>query len=273
MKVFISWSGETSRRVADLLRKYLPCMVQDLSPFMSQHDLSSGRRWSEQLSKELDQSNFGIVCLTPDNLRSAWILFEAGALTKHVEGRACCLLLRGLGPADISGPLSQFQNRVFSRDGFQKLLFDMNDLLERPIEPANLQMIFDKWWVDLEQDVTTALSDPQLEAPPEHRRDQADLLEELLLRTRDIQQALENRTSAEQARGFSQRSVRDMLEQVLSKLSPQQLSILLEFVTPAGTPRVLDARELETRYSKADIDALVQSGIVARYKDTLLLFH
>jgi hypothetical protein len=134
-------------------------------------------------------------------------------------------------------------------------------------------MIFDKWWVDLEQEVTTALSDPQLEAPPEHRRDQADLLEELLLRTRDIQQALENRTFAEPARGFSQRSVRDMLEQMLSKLSPQQLSMLLEFVTPAGTPRVLDARELEARYSKADIDALVQSGILARHKDSLLLFH
>jgi hypothetical protein len=34
MKVFISWSGEASKRVADLLRKYLPCMIQELKPFM-----------------------------------------------------------------------------------------------------------------------------------------------------------------------------------------------------------------------------------------------
>jgi len=273
MKVFISWSGEPSRRVADLLRKYLPCMIQELEPFMSHHDLSSGGRWTEQLSKELEQSNFGIVCLTPDNLQSPWILFEAGALTKHVEGRACCLLLRGLGLADVSGPLSQFQNRVFSRGEFQKLLFDMNELLDGSLDKPNLQMIFDKWWPDLDEEVTAALADPELEAAIEHKRDQSDVLEELLLRVRNIQRALEVGAPAEPALGFSQRSLREVLDQAIGRLSPTQLSILREFVTPAGRARVVDPGQLEAKYPKADVDSLLQSNLLARTDDGVIIVH
>src|ERR1043166_9866287 len=132
MRVFISWSGEASRAVAELLWKYLACMLQDLRPFVSSHDLSSGARWSTQLAKELEEASFGIICLTPDNLHSDWILFEAGGLTKHVGGRACCLLLQNLNPADISGPLAQFQNCPFSETGFAKLVTDLNSLLPSP---------------------------------------------------------------------------------------------------------------------------------------------
>lgn len=272
MKVFISWSGESSRRVADLLRKYLPCMIQDLKPFMSQHDLSSGGRWTEQLSKELEQSNFGIVCLTPDNLQSPWILFEAGALTKHVEGRACCLLLRGLGLADVSGPLSQFQNRVFSRGEFQKLIFDMNDLLDNRIDESSLQMIVEKWWPDLDSEVTAALADPALTAPTTHKRDQSDLMEELLLRVRNIQRALEAESPRDQ--GLEVGSiVRDLLDRTYDRLSPGQRLILQELVTPAGTALFGNVNDLESRYSKSDIDSLLQTHLVARKADGVIIMH
>jgi hypothetical protein len=241
---------------------------------MSQHDLASGRRWSEQLSKELDQSNFGIVCLTPGNLQSPWILFEAGALTKHVEGRACCLLFRGLGPADVSGPLSQFQNRVFCREGFQKLLFDINDLLERRLDPTSLQLIYDKWWGDLDREVTAALADPQLEEPTEHKRDHSDLLEELLLRVRNIQRVMEHAFRDEPAVGVSRNSLRDSLNLVIGKLSPIQVSLLREFVAPAGIARRVDLREIGKTYSKADIEALVQFGLVAKVdEDSAVIVH
>src|SRR5207253_2371159 len=82
MKVFISWSGPASRDVATALRKYLPCMLQGLQVFMSQHDLESGSRWAVGLTSELSETNFGLICLTPDNLLSPWLLFEAGAITK-----------------------------------------------------------------------------------------------------------------------------------------------------------------------------------------------
>ena len=272
MKVFISWSGESSRRVADLLRKYLPCMIQDLKPFMSQHDLSSGGRWTEQLSKELEQSNFGIVCLTPDNLQSPWILFEAGALTKHVEGRACCLLLRGLGLADVSGPLSQFQNRVFSRGEFQKLMFDMNDLLDSRIDKSSLQMIVEKWWPDLDAEVTAALADPELAAPTKHKRDQSDLMEELLLRVRNIQRVLEAKSPRDQGPVVGN-AIRDVLDRTWHRVIAWPGLILQELVTPAGTALVGNVNDLESRYSKSDIDSLLQASLVARKADGVIIVH
>lgn len=187
MKIFISWSGKASRNVADLLRKTLPCMIQQLEPFMSDHDLSSGGRWAEQLSAKLDQCNFGIICLTPENLREPWILFEAGALTKHVEGRACCLLFQDLGLADVSGPLSQFQNRLFSRNEFRQMLFDLNKLVEKRLDDESLQRVFDKWWPGLDEQVQAALDDPDLASPVSSKRDVPDMLEEILVRLRSLQ--------------------------------------------------------------------------------------
>ena len=93
MKIFISWSGDLSQRVAEILDNYLPAMIKDLKTFLSRH-IQSGSRWNLELMKELSESNFGILCLTSENLNSAWLLFEAGALTKHVEGRACSFYWR-----------------------------------------------------------------------------------------------------------------------------------------------------------------------------------
>jgi hypothetical protein len=172
--------------VAEQLRTYLPLMHQSVRPFVSSHDLASGTRWSAQLSKELDEAAFGIVCLTPDNLHSDWILFEAGALTKHVEGRACCLLLQNLGPADVAGPLAQFQNRVFSRSEVFKLLSDINALTTSPLPDSSLQAIFDKWWPDLEAGVAAALDRLGSTSAPV-KRDSVEVLEEVLLRVRRLQ--------------------------------------------------------------------------------------
>ena len=141
MKIFLSWSGNLSQRVAEILDNYLPAMIKDLKTFLSRH-IESGSRWNLELMQELSDSSFGILCLISENLNSAWLLFEAGALTKHVEGRACGLLIGALRPIDISGPLSQFQNRTFSKDDFGTLLKDINSKLEEPLEARRLDLFW-----------------------------------------------------------------------------------------------------------------------------------
>jgi hypothetical protein len=149
MKVFISWSGDLSRELAGELRNYLPMMLQHLEVFVSLHDLQSGTRWVIDLAKELEVTNFGILCLTPDNIENPWLLYEAGALTKLVEGKACGILFHNLRPENITGPLSQFQHRAFSPGGFKAILTELNRMTERPLEMQTIEGIFEKFWPDL----------------------------------------------------------------------------------------------------------------------------
>lgn len=189
MKIFVSWSGSYSRSVADLLRRLLPCMMQGLEVFVSQHDIESGARWTVRLAQELEQSNFGILCLSPDSLNSPWLLFEAGALTKHIEGCACGLLIGGLSPSDVSGPLSQFQHRSFTRDDFQHLITDVNKLLQPPLQADHLALIFEKWWPDLESGYAAVQSNPAPGHP--EKRSQKDILDEVLARVRSLEREVQ----------------------------------------------------------------------------------
>ena len=78
MKVFICWGGKLSKEVASILHEYIHKIIQSLEVFVSQHDIDSGARWNFRLVEELSNTNFGILCLTPENLNNTWLLFEAG---------------------------------------------------------------------------------------------------------------------------------------------------------------------------------------------------
>lgn len=90
MKVFISWSGEKSKAVAHALREFIPDVIQSVKPWMSDADIRAGECWSNAVAKELQESSFGIICLTADNLMAPWILFEAGALAKTISETYVC---------------------------------------------------------------------------------------------------------------------------------------------------------------------------------------
>lgn len=85
MKVFISWSGSQSHHVAIALRDWLPSVLQIVEPYVSSEDIDKGARWSTDISKELEDSNFGIICVTPENIDAPWVNFEAGALSKSLD--------------------------------------------------------------------------------------------------------------------------------------------------------------------------------------------
>ena len=85
MKVFISWSGNISWKVAVIFRNWLPSVIQSLEPYVSSEDTDKGARWSTDIAKELEDSTFGILCVTKENLEAPWLSFEAGALSKTME--------------------------------------------------------------------------------------------------------------------------------------------------------------------------------------------
>jgi len=129
VKVFISWSGNVSRAIADLLHEYLPYVVQSLKPFVSSVDIRTGARWSDVVAHELKDSEYGIVCLTPYNISKPWINFEAGALSNAIGRSYVSPILFNVKPAHIQGPLSQFQAASWNESGIYSLLSSINNRL------------------------------------------------------------------------------------------------------------------------------------------------
>ena len=105
MKIFISWSGDRSKAIADVFKKWIPAVIQAAKPYFSPSDIDKGSRWNQEISKELESSQVGLICLVRENLDESWIMFEAGALSKSLDKSRVCPMLFGVEPSDIKGPL------------------------------------------------------------------------------------------------------------------------------------------------------------------------
>ena len=71
MRVFISWSGNQSRDLARVICDWLPLVIPNLKPWMSEDDIAKGMRWSEALFSELANTTQGIVPLPSSGLTTS----------------------------------------------------------------------------------------------------------------------------------------------------------------------------------------------------------
>jgi len=187
MKVFLSWSGERSKQLALCLKNWLPKVIQSLEPWMSAEDIRAGGRWLLEIGTQLEETSFGVVCLTPENLKEPWILFEAGALGKMLRTASVCPYLLGVEPSTITGPLAQFQAKRTSKDETLSLLESMNTNSssgepQRQLSDTVLREAFEKWWPDLEASIKAIPNRADVPAP----RSDHDMIEEILNITRQV---------------------------------------------------------------------------------------
>lgn len=156
MEVFLSWSGNFSKKLAEQFRDWLPLVLQDLDPFMSDRDLLLGSRWNESINKHLDSSSVGLLIVTPDNISSPWLNYEAGALTKALknETKIIPIIFGNEEPSTIlvDSPLKQFQSVTFpDRNGIFKLIENLNSNLDDSLNEDSLRKTFDKWWPEVDK--------------------------------------------------------------------------------------------------------------------------
>lgn len=183
MKVFISWSGSRSNAVAQALRDWLPLVVHFVEPWLSEADIAAGERWAQSVAKELESCNFGIICVTRDNVTAPWVLFEAGSLAKSLEGSRVIPLLFDLEFSEIGGPLAQFQAKKADRDGLAETIDSVNHAAKEPIPDARVKQLFDALWPQLESQLTIIPKHPTTAKPI---RPQHEILEELVSSVRGI---------------------------------------------------------------------------------------
>lgn len=192
MKVFLSWSGHKSHQVALALRDWLPSVIQSVTPYVSSEDIDKGARWSTDIAKELEDSSFGILCVTKDNLEAPWLLFEAGALSKMMEKGAVCPFLFDLKMAEIKeGPILQFQTTVYEKDDIKKLLISLNKSCgDTGLKEELLLKSFDVWWPSLDEALKQIMSEKDDGKTQAKKTTKDDMLEEILELTRINQKIL-----------------------------------------------------------------------------------
>ena len=195
MKVFISWSGDTSFEVAKILKEWIPCVIQDVQPYFSSEDIDKGARWSTDIAKELESASFGILCVTKDNLESQWLNFEAGALSKAIDKSKVCPLLFRLKPSDISdSPILQFQMTNVEKNDIYKLFKSINASLEDAgLDEARLEKVFNTFWPQMEQNFNS-IKDPGSNNESKKEKDDRNMaiFEEMLDLLRSQQMMLKN---------------------------------------------------------------------------------
>lgn len=184
MRVFISWSGEASRQFGEALKEWIPCVLQAAQPYFTPDDLEKGARWSNEIAKELDESDIGIICLTRDNLNKPWIMFESGAISKKLGGSSLCTVLFGVESSDVKGPLVQFQHTRFEKDDIRRLVSTINEACgDRKLTTSVLTSVFELWWPKLETKIKDIIENLPIKKEQARRSDR-DILEEILERSR-----------------------------------------------------------------------------------------
>jgi hypothetical protein len=169
VKIFISWSGAQSKGFASKLADWLPDVIQSVKPFVSVDDVDKGSRWANVVAKELEEASFGIICLTRESLRSPWLNFEAGALSRRFttadEVPVATLLLDMANPSDVPQPLGQFNATVANRDDVLRLLRTINNATGEGINEARLIRHFEIFWPALESAVAEVRDAEPQQAP------------------------------------------------------------------------------------------------------------
>lgn len=214
MKVFVSWSGVTAQMVAKALCYWLPRFVPSTETWMSEENIEPGTRWRDVLGRELDAHNFGILCLTPENLVAPWIMFEAGALAKHGNDARVIPYLFRLKVQDLRDPLNLFNAVEADEVGTWKLVQLLNQRLEpNPLEKDHLETYFTALYPRFAENLNTI---PQTQMAETTKTTNEDMLIELLSLSRS-----QTRNSDELHSGMQQ--IQDGLSELISQVRDQIL--------------------------------------------------
>jgi hypothetical protein len=199
MKIFISWSGPRSGAVAEALKEYLPVINNSFEPWLSSDDIPKGSRSTAEIADALAMAGAGIICLTLNNLKEPWILYEAGGVAKTVEKPLACTLLIDLEPSEVGKPLGDFQHtRLKDPKLREKQLLQLVRTLNKALkaaarEDAQLVKAFNLCWPELKERFEKLPKDGPSDP---HHRPEGEVLEELVATVKYLSEKIEKLETA-----------------------------------------------------------------------------
>lgn len=263
MKVFVSWSGQRSKAVAELISDWIKCVLQASHPWISTRDIDKGAIWFSEISDQLKDTAAGIVCLTHENKDKPWILFETGALAKGLNTNRVCTFLIDLQPSDIEDPLAQFNHTQPDKTSMWGLICSLNSCLEsQRLEEKILRQVFETYWSQFERKFAKALGDTPPAEVVEPRSEES-ILSEILKHTR----SLTSRIRDIESRFDLSKDIRQVPFSVEStfyhKYGESDLEALIDNLVLKGNPLAKIVDELESLGLCQDAirEALFKRGI------------
>ena len=230
MNIFISWSGEKSRIVAQALKAFLQDVNQRIIAWFSEEDITAGQRWGNELASQLDSTNYGIICVTQESLQSQWLVFEAGALSKSVKVGKVCPYLIDLDRKQLSGPLSQFQAKEASKEHTWQMLQSINLSMGNDALPEErLKKYFEAFWPGL-FDVITKVNNELKFIPKSLRDELLQVLPHLYNLTNKMSHLVEMADIPSYSINFSQAPIYAWHELIQIAVKEKKLGALMEIV-------------------------------------------
>ncbi|OBP14197.1 toll-Interleukin receptor [Rheinheimera sp. SA_1] len=258
MRIFLSWSGERSRAVAELLDEWLQCVIQAAVPWMSTKDIDRGSLWFNEIADQLQNTSIGIICLTKENKNKPWILFEAGALAKGLSSNRVCTLLIDLQPTDVGNPLAQFNHTFPVKDSIWQLVVTLNNSLkEQRLKEKILEQVFETYWSQFDQRLKDILSDFP-ETGENEVRSENDILLEILSSTRSMERRVRMIENDSQHRSDSQHvrprlepdEARNLINELINDGVPEE--VITSVLSEKGVPFVFIRRALRNLRKDGD---------------------
>ena len=143
--------------------------------------------WFSEIDGKLEACDFGIICLTRENMTKPWVLFEAGAISRSINRSRVTPLLIDLSPADLSGPLAHFQATTISEVDMLRLIKSINSSIDDSrFDDTLIERAFYKWWPDLEKFIGDIIKSAKQDSHKAQIRSDRELLEELLQTTETL---------------------------------------------------------------------------------------
>ncbi len=163
MKIFISWSGEKSKKIACLIRNFLVGIFRDeVEIFLSTRDIEHGEQWFNKIINELSAANYGIFIITDENKTAPWILFEAGVLYRGVSKNRLSLFLIDNRPEEICDPLNRFNMGFINEEGLFSLVKEIRTINKGEMsyeQGQQLRLSFDFAWTSFGREYNQLLID------------------------------------------------------------------------------------------------------------------
>lgn len=172
MKIFVSWSKNKSRLLAEETKKLIESIFDNSIEFFFSPQMYKGTRVDHEIHMNLLNSDMCIVCITSENFKNPWLLYEAGVVFganyANTDGGIVVPILFEHIPewsSWVDKPLNQYVPiQLQSSNG--EFTYGKNDFISFIDElslTVNKEVTdFDKYWKAYEQAIHTILDKEQL---------------------------------------------------------------------------------------------------------------